>query len=171
MAGVWDTVGSLGIPGIFFNVLNQRKYGFLDTALHPCVERAYHAVSIDERRAQFRPTLWTNPDGSFRPNDAQVEQVWFPGVHSDVGGGYQECELSDVTFSWMMHKARENGLSFSSEAEQQYLSPCPQNALGMAHDEWKIVPWGIPEHRKRPGCGSDVEQCSTQTQRAARLPD
>ena len=150
MVGVWDTVGSLGIPSIFFNVLNQRKYGFLDTALHPCVERAYHAVSIDERRAQFRPALWTNPDGSFRPNDAQVEQVWFPGVHSDVGGGYQECELSDVTLSWMMHKARENGLSFSSEAEQQYLSPCPQNALGMAHDEWKIVPWGIPEHRNVP---------------------
>jgi len=67
--------------------------------------------------------------------------VWFPGVHSDVRGGYQECELSDVTFGWMMHKARENALSFSSEAEQQYLSPGPQNELGMAHDEWKIVPW------------------------------
>ena len=46
-------IGSLAIPGIFFNVLNQRKYGFLDTTLHPSVERAYHAVSIDERRAQF----------------------------------------------------------------------------------------------------------------------
>ena len=88
MVGVWDTVGSLGIPGIFFNLLNQKKFGFLDTALHSLVKHAYHAVSIDERRAQFKPTLWTNPDGSFRPNDAQVEQVWFPGVHSDVGGGY-----------------------------------------------------------------------------------
>src|SRR6202035_4418890 len=54
MIGVWDTVGSLGIPGIFFNLLNQKKYGFLDTALHPSVKHAYHAVSIDERRAQFK---------------------------------------------------------------------------------------------------------------------
>jgi hypothetical protein len=50
----------------------------------------------------------------------------------------------------MMHKARENGLSFSSETEQQDLFPCPQNALNMAHDEWRIVPWGIPEHRNIP---------------------
>src|ERR1700722_9998982 len=47
MIGVWDTVGSLGIPGIFFNLLNQKQYGFLDTALHPCVGHACHALSID----------------------------------------------------------------------------------------------------------------------------
>jgi len=132
MAGVWDTVGSLRIPGIFFNVLNQRKYGFLDTALLPCV----HSGPI-RMEAFVRTMLRLNSCG-------------FPEFTPDVGGGYQECELSDVTLSWMMHKARENGLSFSSEAEQQYLSPCPQNALGMAHDEWKIVPWRIPEHRNVP---------------------
>lgn len=150
MIGVWDTVGELGIPGIFFNLWNQKKYGFLDTALHPSVRHAYHAVSIDERRAQFKPTLWTNPDGSFRPNDGQVEQVWFSGAHSDVGGGYVECQLSDVTLSWMIHKAKENGLTFSAESEAQYLSVPPQDALGKAHDEWRIIPWGIPEHRSVP---------------------
>jgi uncharacterized protein (DUF2235 family) len=150
MVGVWDTVGSLGIPGIFFNLFNQKKFGFLDTALHSLVQHAYHAVSIDERRAQFKPTLWTNPDGSFRPNDAQVEQVWFPGVHSDVGGGYPECQLSEITLSWMMHKAKENGLLFSAEDEAQYLSVPTENAIGEAHDEWKIIPWGIPEHRSVP---------------------
>ena len=150
MVGVWDTVGALGIPGIFFNLLNQKKYGFLDTALHPCIKRAYHAVSIDERRAQFKPTLWTLPDGSFRPNDAQVEQVWFPGVHSDVGGGYQECEVSNITLGWMMRKANENGLLFSPAAEDEYLSPKPEYAWSLAHDEWKIIPWGIPEHRHVP---------------------
>ena len=150
MIGVWDTVGALGIPGIFFNLLNQKKYGFLDTTLHPCVNHAYHAVSIDEHRAQFKPTLWTNGDGSFRPNDAQVEQVWFPGAHSDVGGGYQQCELAEIALSWMMHKASENGLLFSAEAQAQYLSLPSQNALGEEHDEWKIIPWGIPEHRQVP---------------------
>ena len=154
MVGVWDTVGSLGIPGIFFNLLNQKKYGFLDTALHPCVNHAYHALSIDERRAQFKPTLWTNPGGTFRPNDAQEEQVWFPGVHSDVGGGYQECDLSDITLSWMMQKAKERGLLFSAGDELQYLSPVPAKAIGQQHDEWKIVPWGIPEHRQVPSAAA-----------------
>jgi len=150
MVGVWDTVGSLGIPGTLFNVLNQKTYGFLDTALHPRVQRAYHAMSIDERRAQFKPTLWTHPDGSFRPNDAQVEQVWFPGVHSDGGGGYQECDLSNITLSWMLRKAKENGLLFSPAAETEYLSPKPEFAWSPAHDEWKIIPWGIPQHRHVP---------------------
>ena len=150
MVGVWDTVGSLGIPGIFFNLLNQQKYGFLDTALHPSVAHAYHAVSIDERRAQFMPTLWTAVDGSYRPNDAQVEQVWFPGVHCDVGGSYQESELSDIALSWMIHKAIENGLTFSAADMANYLSIPDGNELGMAHDEWKIVPWGLPQHRTVP---------------------
>jgi uncharacterized protein (DUF2235 family) len=150
MVGVWDTVGSLGIPSIFFNALNEKQYGFLDTTIHPNVAHAYHAVSIDERRAQFKPTLWTNADGTPRANDNQVEQVWFPGAHSDVGGGYQECELSDIALSWMMHKAKENGLIFSLEAEAQYTGPPADDAYGPAHDEWKIIPWGIPEHRQVP---------------------
>jgi uncharacterized protein (DUF2235 family) len=154
MIGVWDTVGSLGIPGIFFNVFNHRKYGFLDTALHPCIVHAYHAVAIDEQRAQFKPTLWTHPDGSYRANDVQVEQVWFPGVHCDVGGSYQDCQLADITLSWMMHKAKENGLAFSEAAEAQYLSVPSGNAQGNAHDEWKIIPWGIPEYREVPAAAA-----------------
>lgn len=150
LVGVWDTVGSMGIPGIFFNFFNQQKYGFLDTALHPCIVHAYHAVAIDERRAQFKPTLWTHEDGSYRDSDAQVEQVWFPGVHCDVGGSYQDCRLSDITLSWMMHKAKENGLFFCAADEEHYLTIPSENAYGDAHDEWKIVPWGIPEHRQVP---------------------
>jgi Uncharacterized conserved protein len=95
-------------------------------------------------------TLWTLPHGSFRPNDTRVEQVWFPGVHSDVGGGYQECELFNITPSWMMRKANENGLLLSPAAEDEYLSPKPEYAWSLAHDEWKIIPWGIPEHRQVP---------------------
>jgi uncharacterized protein (DUF2235 family) len=150
MVGVWDTVGSMGIPGIFFNAFNQKKYGFLDTSIHPCIHHGYHAVCIDERRAQFLPTLWTNPDRSPLANNAQVEQVWFPGVHCDVGGSYVESQLSDITLSWMMQKAKKHGLVFSPEAEQQYLHPPAANVTGQTHDEWKIVPWGIPEHRTVP---------------------
>lgn len=154
MVGVWDTVGSLGVPGIFFNAFNQKKYGFLDTSLSDCVQRAYHAVSIDERRAQFSPTLWTNPDGSYRANDARVEQVWFPGVHCDVGGSYADSRLADITLAWMMHKAKENGLLFTPESEARYLSPAEACAAGQTHDEWSLVPWGLPKHRDVPAQAS-----------------
>jgi uncharacterized protein (DUF2235 family) len=150
MIGVWDTVGSLGIPGLLFSLFDQKRYGFLDTTLHPCVEKAYHAVCIDERRAQFMPTLWSNPDGSPRANDSQVTQVWFPGVHCNVGGSYEESQLSDITMRWMMKKAMACGLTFGPNAMAQYLAPAHADPLGPAQDEWKIIPWGLPKHRTVP---------------------
>jgi uncharacterized protein (DUF2235 family) len=150
MIGVWDTVGALGIPGELFHLLNENKYGFLDTKLSDCVERAFHAVSIDERRAAFQPTLWTNPDGSYRENDARVEQVWFAGVHCDVGGSYADSDLADITLGWMMQKAKECGLQFFPDAEQKYLQPASSCAEGAAHDEWKLLKWGLPKHRTIP---------------------
>jgi uncharacterized protein (DUF2235 family) len=150
MIGVWDTVGSLGIPGLFFEMFDEQKYGFLDTALHPCVQNAYHAVAIDERRRQFAPTLWTNPDGSERVNDAQMEQVWFPGVHCDVGGSYSPSDLSDIPLSWMMRKAMHCGLTFTQRALESYLPVNPQKARAQAHDEWRLIPWGIAKHRTVP---------------------
>jgi uncharacterized protein (DUF2235 family) len=150
MIGVWDTVGSLGIPGLFFEMFDEKKYGFLDTALHPNVQNAYHAVSIDERRMQFEPTLWTNPDGSERVNDAHVEQVWFPGVHCDVGGSYAPSNLSDIPLSWMIRRAMQCGLTFTQKALEQYLPVDARKATAEAHDEWKLIPWGIPKHRTVP---------------------
>lgn len=150
MIGVWDTVGSLGIPGLLFELLDNKQYGFLDTALHPLVQNAYHAVSIDERRRQFEPTLWTNPDGTDRVNDAQMEQVWFPGVHCDVGGGYSPSDLSDIPLAWMMRKAIQCGLAFTPDALKQYLPVDPRKATAAAHDEWELIPWGIAKHRTVP---------------------
>ena len=150
MVGVWDTVGALGIPGFFFNLLNQKKYGFLDTSIHPCIRKGYHAIAIDERRAQFEPTLWTNSDGSPLANNDQIEQVWFPGVHCDVGGSYPESSLADVTLSWMLQKAKKHGLILSPQAEALNLSPPPDSPRGLQHDSWELVPYGIPESRKVP---------------------
>jgi uncharacterized protein (DUF2235 family) len=154
MMGVWDTVGALGIPVSLFHAFNEKKYGFLDTTLSDCIEHAYHAVSIDERRSQFAPTLWTNPDGSPRANDARCEQVWFPGVHCDVGGSYADSELADITLAWMMNKAKERGLEFLPDAEAKYLTPPDTNIHGKAHDEWKLVPWGLAKHRTVPANAS-----------------
>ena len=150
MVGVWDTVGALGIPGHLFNEFDQDKYGFLDTTLSPCVEKAFHAISIDERRASFPPTFWSNPDGTYRANDSQVQQVWFPGVHCDVGGGYTETQLSNITLRWMVDNAKSCGLAFDEVALEACLGPKPFNPNGPAHDEWKIIPWGMPKHRAVP---------------------
>ena len=150
MVGVWDTVGSLGIPGLLFSIFDQQRYGFLDTTLHPCVQNAYHALCIDERRAQFMPTLWTNNDGTPRANDDKLQQVWFPGVHCDVGGSYEEAQLADVAMSWMLKKAMACGLTFKDAAVEKYLKLGQEAALGLHHEEWKVVPWGIPKHRTIP---------------------
>lgn len=112
--GVWDTVGSLGIPvggPRLLNVVN-RRWQFHDTALSSKVRNAFHALALDEERGPFTPTLWTG-----RPSGQQrVEQVWFSGVHCDVGGGYPEHELSDITLLWMKGRAIECGLTFDGSA-------------------------------------------------------
>jgi uncharacterized protein (DUF2235 family) len=106
--GVWDTVGALGIPlpgGPLVDLVNKR-WGFHDTALSPLVDFAFHALAIDERRGPFTPTLWTSTE----PENKRVEQVWFSGVHSDVGGGYPDGGLGDVTLTWMMKRATQCSL-------------------------------------------------------------
>ncbi len=99
--GVWDTVGALGIPISWFQTLNDEKYKFHDTSLSPSIKRAYHALAIDEQRAIFTPTLW---DEKARVSHQTIEQIWFAGVHSDVGGGYMERHLSDISLAWMIDR-------------------------------------------------------------------
>ena len=105
--GVWDTVGALGIPGRL-RALTMRRHRFHDVKLSSSVERAYQALAIDERRRAFEPAIWeTDP-----ANAGQVvEQTWFPGAHSDVGGGYPACGLSDAAFVWMAERAQRAGLA------------------------------------------------------------
>jgi len=111
--GVWDTVGALGIPDDFgfwkFAFGNLARYKFHDTRLGEIVKNACHAVAIDERRVDFRPTLWTDIDAHAGQN---IEQVWFTGVHGDIGGSYADTDLGDLTLKWMMQAAKKAGLAF-----------------------------------------------------------
>lgn len=150
LLGVWDTVGSLGIPAIVGGV-DVIQYGFLDTNLHADVLHAAHALAIDEQRLQFPAALWTCTPG---PGQT-LDQVWFTGVHCDVGGGYAPdaggCALSNITLHWMACHARQYGLQFKPgafpEAPQlgdslatlhnsltglYRLSPHPRNVVGDA---------------------------------------
>jgi len=120
MIGVWDTVGALGIPVRGLRWLTADTYRFHDVELSGSVERAYQALAIDERRAPFEAARWT-----YKPKNGQVvEQVWFCGVHSDIGGGYprerQPGLLSDFTLTWMRDKAIAGGLAIDPEADAAF---------------------------------------------------
>lgn len=142
MIGVWDTVGSLGIPAIFGQV-DPILYGFLDTGLHPDVLNAYQALAIDERRCEFPATLWTALPA---PGQA-LEQAWFAGVHCDVGGGYPETGLSDITLGWMMGKAKALGVELDEAAWTRYSAIEPKHALDTIHESWSLL-WAFPKSRE-----------------------
>jgi len=115
--GVWDTVGALGAPyGEILGRLIDKlfKTNFHDVKLSASVDAAYHALAADERRWPFRPTPITLTDYHRERNAASsfplYAERWFPGVHSNVGGGYQEHGLSDYALVWMAERAAENGL-------------------------------------------------------------
>lgn len=145
MIGVWDTVGSLGIPSLIGGV-DPVKYGFLDTRLSAAVKAAFHAISIDERRRAFPPTLWVSDDV---PGQI-VEQVWFSGCHSSVGGGDKDSGLSDITLKWMLTKAKEQELEIDPGVWATYQAiDADANGLDEIEESWDIF-WGIPEHRAVP---------------------
>jgi uncharacterized protein (DUF2235 family) len=137
--GVWDTVGALGIPIDGFRPpLLSRRWTFHDTTLSKAVHNAYHAISIDERRKPFLPTLWVKKvaeDGTVLepPEHQTVSQVWFAGVHSDVGGGYPEASLSDIPLRWLAERAGECGLVLRPDGLE--LAPDP---LGPKHDSMTL---------------------------------
>jgi uncharacterized protein (DUF2235 family) len=138
MVGVWDTVGSLGIPAIFGGV-DEKTYGFLDTDLHPDIRNAYQCLAVDEKRAQFPATLWTSV-----PAPGQtLEQVWFSGCHGDVGGGTAQAggvdagtRLCDITMGWMMAKAQALGLTMDPAVAAQFGTLPAEFALDAIRESW-----------------------------------
>jgi uncharacterized protein (DUF2235 family) len=108
--GVFDTVGSLGVPFRRFSRLNRALYEFHDVVLSPISKFNLHALAIDEHRWPFGATLWRK--SKFNVLRSKTEQVWFSGSHSDVGGGNVEDasrsssypELDDIAFEWMLQR-------------------------------------------------------------------
>lgn len=135
---VWDTVGALGIP--IYDPDTQQPldlFQFADTDLSPKVERGFHAVAIDERRDDFRPTLWGPRAG--------VTQRWFAGAHADVGGGYADTSFSQVPLAWMTQQLRDVGV---------YFLPDFRPAAAVWNDCHR--PWTDPAFRLRPNSPRQV---------------
>jgi uncharacterized protein (DUF2235 family) len=153
--GVWDTVDAYGLPFDGLRVLVVKatqifnrfrltrwlawtKWG--DNKLHEDVLKACHALAIDDERVTFHPVLW-DEKGSEGPRpgnpDPRIEQVWFPGMHSDVGGGYPRGSLARVTLDWMMAKAYDEGLRFDPKSVDAVRSE--MNWLGPMHDSRRLA--------------------------------
>lgn len=117
--GVWDTVDAVGLPLHVSDLINKLVYQFKfpDLVLSPIVARAVHALAIDDERQSFHPLIW-DERAPLEPGQS-LEQVWFAGVHSNVGGGYPKQGMSLVALDWIMYHAEQCGLRFI-ETERQY---------------------------------------------------
>jgi uncharacterized protein (DUF2235 family) len=137
---VWDTVSSVG----WFENPVRLPY----TTNNPDIQIGRHAIAIDEHRAFFRSNLW-HPTDTGGPKD--IKQVWFPGVHCDVGGGYPEAEsgLSKITLEWMLNEAIAAGLSVDAVRADLVLGRsgggyAPPDAKAVMHESL-TPPWWICE--------------------------
>lgn len=115
MLGVWDTVKTTTDPD------------FNDNKLPKCVVSGYHAMAIDEKRKFFQVLKWNA--------DPRVTQVWFSGVHCDVGGGYKETGLSDIALEWMLEKAHSHGLGIKASA----VNKLKKDPLCKLHDSYQGI--------------------------------
>lgn len=137
--GVWDTVSAFGWIWDLLSI----PY----TTTNDLIDHLRHAVSLDERRIAFRPGLAVRAS-----EDQDIKEVWFAGVHSDVGGGYPDKEsgLARITLKWMLAEARPLGLEIDEAEEEDQLRGMglkgQPDALGPAHDEatkffWRLLTW------------------------------
>lgn len=101
--GVWDTVGNIGNPFVSSGWLG-RRFKFHQIQMTDAIDVGLHALCVDEIRGPFRPSLWTLGPGEELAPGQHVEQVWMPGTHADVGGGWREAQLSDIGLTWMMER-------------------------------------------------------------------
>ncbi len=163
--GLWDTVGALGIPLRGLRLLTMWRYRFHDVELSHIVQNAYHALAIDERRGSFEPAHWK----SKAKTGQQVEQVWFAGVHSDLGGGLPQAGLSDLALMWMKEKAEGNGLAF----DEMKLKEVRPDGFSMVHESRRGIYKLLPGRTRRLGQEASTEAvhpCVVERQRHGQPP-
>ena len=166
--GVWDTVGSLGVPYGPLRRITASRYNFHDTDLSEAVNYAYQALAIDERRGAFPPTLWTRKAGrGDLPEDQAhkqvLEQVWFAGAHSNIGGGYEDCSLSDISFLWMVSKAAAAATDDGGRPlalDEDYLKKKINGRMGALTDSaggtWRYLPKRVRALMAKPPEGKET---------------
>lgn len=152
MVGVWDTVGSLGVPLGNIQGISRRTLRFHDTHLSTVVQNSFQALALDEYRAPYWAVLWTrfvpfkpDPEGSHSEDNRMVEQRWFSGAHSNVGGGYRDDLLPQRPLAWLQQKAMSCRLAFRSNAvpDDDDLQMKPRDSYSEFLDGlWKVLTLG-----------------------------
>lgn len=135
--GVWDTVDAYGAPIDELTRAWDRVVWPLTAKDRNCSEKigkACHALALDEQRESFEPTLWneTHQKPAAHIDDEAVTQIWFPGVHANVGGGYPDDSLAYVPLNWILTEAEKCGLTFIAEDRARFKREATWN--GPAHD-------------------------------------
>lgn len=158
--GVWDTVDAVGVPidhvADFWNrfVYPFRFSGF---KLADAVAKGCHALAIDDERHTFRPVLWNETE----EDNGRIEQVWFAGVHSNVGGGYPKQGLSLIALDWMMARAEEQELRFNVNERDRYCElQNPHDKLYDSRAGWAVyyryLPRDIAQICQERGVGPKI---------------
>ena len=130
--GVWDTVGAYGGPiQEFVRAVDDwiMPISFTDRRLPACVKTARHALALDDERDSFEPLPW---DERGEKDPDRLKQVWFAGMHSDVGGGYSDDSLSYVSFNWMVREAQAAGIRFRKDRVEE--AQAQADSFGPIHD-------------------------------------
>lgn len=155
---LFDTVGALGVPFHYFRKVNRSKFEFHDVELSSLVGLALHALAIDEHRRPFEATMWRR--NKFKRTSAAVEQVWFPGAHSNIGGGGISDEerdngprgLDDLALDWMIRRVLAYFPDFPFTKDAWSCLP-DQATLGPQHARtfwYKFFPRAIRSIGNRP---------------------
>jgi uncharacterized protein (DUF2235 family) len=124
MIGVWDTVGAMGIPLADFPLIGKNEFVFHNTNPSKLMRNGFHAMAIDEHRKSFDVTMWHKfvpknpapPHPNAQP-DPNIEQRWFAGAHSNIGGGIANSFMAQVPLNWIQQKAIGLGLTFKSKVK------------------------------------------------------
>jgi uncharacterized protein (DUF2235 family) len=114
--GLWDTVAAVGKTP---KTILKEQAGFIPAN----VDNIFHALAIDERRNAFTPLMFEWPTDAPTQPPNRIEQVWFAGAHSNVGGGYPRCGLSNAALHWMCSRVRK---TTNLEFRDIYLKDAPQ---------------------------------------------
>jgi len=149
--GLWDTVAALGFPQILLldHIVNFfRRHKFYNYQPHKCVKNIYHALAIDDERRTFWPLVWDEKKyidqrKKASLSDGKIEQVWFPGAHSNVGGGYPRSGMANITLDWMMEKIKAHRtVAFDEEKKPKDI------------DEWGLVLKRMPVKKAKADANS-----------------
>ena len=94
------------------------EYTFVDTMVAPNVQHAFQALALDEHRLPFSPTIWETPTGR---TNLDLRQCWFPGVHSNIGGGYPDTMMPDITLAWMVSRMIDANIISEAGFDMDYI--------------------------------------------------